>query len=57
MDIEGVRAQLRETQESLRRNEEEREILLALVKGFEGWLRLYGFEKATTLPLPANVGG
>ena len=43
MDEQVVRQQLAEVQTQLSRNEEERTILLDLVHGLEGWLRLGGF--------------
>ena len=46
MDDKSVRAQLAETQDRLRRVDDEREILLSLIKGFEGWLRLSSGEVA-----------
>lgn len=42
MDERSVRAQLVETKDRLRQVDEEREILLSLIHGFEGWLRLHG---------------
>lgn len=40
MDDQSVRAQLVETKARLKIVEEEREILLSLIHGFEGWLRI-----------------
>ena len=42
MDEKTVRIHLEEIQNSLERNEEEREVLVTLLKGYEGWLRLHG---------------
>lgn len=42
MDEKEIRKQLQEVRTSLRRNEEEHAVLVSLVKGFEGWLRLSG---------------
>jgi len=42
VDATKARQQLREWNEQLSRLDEEREVLLSLVRGFEGWLRLHG---------------
>jgi len=42
MDEKTVREHLDEVTVTLRRNEEEHDVLLTLVKGYEGWLRLHG---------------
>ncbi len=41
MDADTIRKQLQEVQSELRRIEAVREVLLDLVKGYEGWLRLH----------------
>jgi hypothetical protein len=41
MDAASVRLQLEETRTALTRLDAEREVLLTLVKGFEGWLQLH----------------
>jgi len=48
-----VRRQLEEVRESLRKNEQEREVLISLLKGYEGWLRLQGLNglRATQITL------
>lgn len=55
MDQDAVRSQLREVQEALKRNDEERDILVSLIHGLEGWLRLHGTAPVVTLPLPTMV--
>lgn len=40
MDETSVRAQLREVQNALKVNEQEHEVLMSLLAGLEGWLRL-----------------
>lgn len=40
MDAKSVRSNLTEVTAQLARNEEEHEVLLSLVRGYEGWLRL-----------------
>lgn len=50
MDEQAVREQLNEVRESLTRNEEEHEILLSLLKGYEGWLRLHGMQNGHSSP-------
>jgi hypothetical protein len=42
MDETSVRAQLREVQNALKINEQEREVLMSWLAGLEGWLRLTG---------------
>ncbi|MBU2608689.1 MAG: hypothetical protein KKF26_05155 [Chloroflexi bacterium] len=54
MDERTVRAQLVEVKKYLAENEAEREVLLNLLRGYEGWLRLYGtksIESVRQLPL------
>jgi len=51
MEEKTVRDHLAEVREALKRNEEEREVLLALLRGYEGWLRLRGSNGATQLIL------
>lgn len=51
MDEKSVRAQLDDVSRELDTLDERREVLLSLVRGFEGWLRLDG-SRATTFPLP-----
>ena len=52
MDVETIRQQLEVVSAQLRRNEDEKAVLLDLQRGYEGWLRLYG-ETANQPPLPA----
>lgn len=53
MDGKSIREQLDLVRANLQRNEEEREVLLDLLKGYEGWLRLYGESNgATQVALP-----
>lgn len=53
MDAPMAREQLRELNEALKKVDEEREVLLSLVRGYEGWLRLHGNKGDTaTAPLP-----
>lgn len=40
MDPSAIRQQLDEVRGALSRNEEEHEVLVSLMKGYEGWLRL-----------------
>jgi hypothetical protein len=40
MDTKSVRSNLTEVTTQLARNEEEHEVLVSLVRGYEGWLRL-----------------
>lgn len=40
MDAKSVRLNLTEVTTQLARNEEEHEVLISLVRGYEGWLRL-----------------
>lgn len=40
MDAKSVRSNLSEVTAQLARNEEEHEVLVSLVRGYEGWLRL-----------------
>lgn len=54
MDATMARQQLRELNESLAKVDEEREVLLSLIKGYEGWLRLHG-RKATDETPPSLV--
>ncbi len=56
MSEEGIRKQLDEVGRALTRNETEHEVLLNLLKGFEGWLRLNsnGPQLTMTLPAPAR---
>ena len=41
MDAKTVRSSLAEVTAQLTRNEEEHDVLLSLVRGYEGWLRLH----------------
>jgi len=40
MEAKTIRAQLDEVRTALTRNEDEHEILVSLIRGYEGWLRL-----------------
>ncbi|MEK7215203.1 MAG: hypothetical protein AAB289_06385 [Chloroflexota bacterium] len=42
MDAKTVREQLTEVKASLKKNEDEHEVLLSLLTAFEGWLRIHG---------------
>ena len=42
MEEKTVREHLAEVREALKKNEEEREFLLSVLRGYEGWLRLRG---------------
>ena len=59
MDEKTVRIHLEEIQKSLERNDAEREVLITLLKGYEGWLRLHGVANGHSpsdqLPLPVEV--
>lgn len=55
MDEIAVRAQLGEVQDELKRNQEEREMLLTVARGFEAWLRLRGRSVRAT-PIEPKVG-
>jgi len=45
MEEQSVRAQLEEVKAALAKNEEEHKVLLTLLSGFEGWLRLNASRK------------
>ena len=48
-----IRSQLEEVREALKSNEEEHDVLVSLLKGYEGWLRLRGSTNgASQLPIP-----
>lgn len=51
MDAKTVEKQLEEVKARLRQIEEEREVLIRLVQGFEGWLRLHPPASQTSLPI------
>lgn len=55
MDEQSVRSQLLEVRKTLARNEEEHEILLSLLNGFEGWLRLHANGRSPQLTLPLET--
>ena len=59
MEEKTVRAQLEEVQRALSRTEEEREVLISLVRGYEGWLRIHGVREGPSQPLPLrkSAGG
>ena len=42
MDEAVIRAQLKEVRAALKQNEDEHSVLLSLLQGYEGWLRLRG---------------
>ena len=42
MDADTIRGELDQVKTHLQRNEEEKAVLLDLLRGYEGWLRLYG---------------
>ncbi len=42
MDEDTVRRQLKEVRDAIERNEDEHEVLVSLIDGYEGWLRLHG---------------
>ena len=58
MDAEIVKKHLAEVNEQLGQLEEERDVLVSLVRGYEGWLRLHGHSngskpvEAVPIPLP-----
>lgn len=53
MDAQTIRDQLEVVKANLDRNEDEKRVLLDLLKGYEGWLRLYGESSgASQPPLP-----
>ena len=56
MNENTVRQQLDEVKKEFERNEEEKEVLLTLLKGYEGWLRLHGASngRASTIQLAAS---
>jgi hypothetical protein len=51
MEEKAVRKHLDEVKEALKANEDEHEVLLALLRGYEGWLRLHGSNGEAQLPL------
>jgi hypothetical protein len=55
MDAKSVRSNLTEVTAQLARNEEEHEVLLSLVRGYEGWLRLNPDPTAQMALLPLDV--
>lgn len=59
MDERTVRLHLEEVRSAMKRNEEEREVLVTLVKGYEGWLRLHGTSAPPPVPgqLPLGHNG
>src|SRR6266508_2334212 len=59
MDEQAIRTHLQEIKAALTRNAEEREILLNLEKGYEGWLQLYSPVKppARTVKITIAAGG
>ena len=56
MDEAIVREHLAEIRKALAGNEEEHEVLMNLLKGYEGWLRLHG-ETPSALQLGFSVNG
>jgi len=61
MEEKTVRGHLDEVREALKKNEEEREALLEILRGYEGWLRLRGSNGQLKLaeakvPLAARKG-
>jgi hypothetical protein len=58
MDAEIVKKHLAEVNEQLGQLDEERDVLVSLVRGYEGWLRLHGHtngskpKEAMPIPLP-----
>jgi hypothetical protein len=55
MDETAVRQHLKEVQQRLAVLDEEREVLLSLVRGYEGWLRLQGNSAGPQLTLGVTV--
>ena len=54
MDEGTVRGHMDDLRERLKRIEAERDVILTLLKGYEGWLRLYPNGSVQQLPLPAK---
>lgn len=57
MDESSVRGQLKEVQNALKINEQERDVLMSLLTGLEGWLRLPGRESQMRPHKATTVGG
>ena len=55
MDEQAVRLHLSEIQQRLRDIDEERDVLLNLLKGYEGWLRLRGSKNGSQLSLHGEL--
>lgn len=58
MDAKTIRDQLEVVKANLQRNEDEKNVLLDLLRGYEGWLRLYGETNGAAqvaLPLAKRV--
>ena len=51
MEEKTVRTHLDEVKGALKKNEEEHDVLLSLLRGYEGWLRLHGSNGAAQLTL------
>jgi hypothetical protein len=56
MEAKTVRLNLEEIRGALARNEEEHDVLLSLLKGYEGWLRLNPEASAPQMSLPLAEG-